>query len=134
MKDEKKNGCIRQRDEYILKTYNNMLDSNDALIAEFLRRNMDAQAKFYTTMMIYDAYYTMNKPEWINQENMEYRDNVEVRFAKYFKDHEKLWDSVSMQDKMQISNGVRSRSVMEGMQMENITIDDWLKHIREKGE
>ena len=22
MKDEKKNGCIRQRDEYILKTYN----------------------------------------------------------------------------------------------------------------
>ena len=124
----------RHDPKYILKTYNNMLDSNDALIAEFLRRNMEAQAKFYTTMMIYDAYYTMNKPEWINQENVEYRDNVEVRFAKYFKDHKKLWDSVSMQDKMQISNGVRSRSVMEGMQMENITINDWLEHIREKGE
>ena len=31
---------------------------------------------------------------------------------------------------MQISNGVRSRSVMEGMQMESVTIDGWLRHIR----
>jgi len=34
---------------------------------------------------------------------------------------------------MFISNQVRTRSVMEGMQMEAITIDDWLKHISELG-
>ena len=28
-----------------------------------------------------------------------------------------------------ISNGVRQRSVMEGMPMESITIDAWLSHI-----
>lgn len=30
---------------------------------------------------------------------------------------------------MAISNGVRSRSVMEGTPMETITIDAWLDHI-----
>lgn len=32
-------------------------------------------------------------------------------------------------DKIQISQGIRGRSVNEGMMMEAVTIDDWLKHI-----
>ena len=119
----------RHDDKYILKTYNNMLDSNDALIAEFLKRGMMDKAMFYTVFMIFDAYYTMNKPEWINQENQKYRNAVEKRFAKYYISHKDLWDSVPSADKMQISNGVRSRSVNEGMLMEAITIDQWLKHV-----
>ena len=119
----------RHDPKYILKTYNNMLDSNDALIDEFLRRDKKDKAMFYTTFMIFDAYYTMNKPEWIDQENKEYRDKTEARFAEYFKKHKSLWDSVSPGDKMMISNGVRSRSVMEGMGMEKITIDDWLSKL-----
>ena len=34
---------------------------------------------------------------------------------------------------MQMSNGVRTRSVNEGMLMEAVTIDQWLKHIMEVG-
>ena len=119
----------RHDDKYILKTYNNMLDSNEALVDEFMRRGKNQQALFYIAFMIFDAYYTMNKAEWINQENKEYRDNTEKRFSKYYKKYKKYWDAISIQDKMQISNNVRSRSVNEGMQMESITIDDWLKHI-----
>ena len=108
-----------------------MLDSNDALIDEFLSRAMSDKAMFYTVFMIFDAYYTMNKPDWINQENQEYRNNTEHRFAEYFRKHEDLWENIPINDKMQISNQVRSRSVMEGMRMEAITIDQWLKHIKE---
>lgn len=122
----------RHDPKYILKTYNNMIDSNDALIDEFLKRGMLDKAGFYTVFMIFDAYYTMNKPEWINQENQEYRTTTEKRFGKYFKKRENLWTGVTIQDKMQISNGVRSRSVNEGMLMEAITIDDWLKKIKEE--
>lgn len=122
----------RHDPKYILKTYNNMIDSNDALIDEFLKRGMLDKAGFYTVFMIFDAYYTMNKPEWINQENQEYRTATEKRFGKYFKKRENLWTGVTIQDKMQISNGVRSRSVNEGMLMEAITIDDWLKKIKEE--
>lgn len=120
----------RHDPKYILKTYNNMLDSNQALIDEFTKRNMKDKSQFYAVFMIFDAYYTMNKPEWINQENQEYRNKTEKRFAKYFQNQKALWDSATLQEKMQISNGVRSRSVAEGMGMESITIDDWLKHIQ----
>lgn len=117
--------------KYILKTYNNMLDSNDALIDEFLSRGVQDKAMFYTVFMIFDAYYTMNKPEWIDQENQEYRKKTEIRFKEYFLKHEDMWENIPINDKMVISNQVRSRSVMEGMRMEAITIDQWLKHVKE---
>lgn len=121
----------RHDPKYILKTYRNMLDSNDALIDEFIRRQMSDKSAFYTAFMIFDAYYTMNKPDWINQENQEYRDLTEKRFKDYFLKHEDLWNGIPSPDKMMISNGVRSRSVQEGMLMEAVTIDQWLKHIKE---
>lgn len=78
-------------------------------------------------MIVFDSYYTMNKPEWINQENKEYRDSVEKRFAEYFQKHKDLWESIDFQKKMIISNNVRTRSVGEGMHMETMTIEQWLQ-------
>lgn len=116
----------RHDPKYRLKTYGNLIDSNDALVDEFLRRGKVELAQSFSTMMIFDAYYTMNKPEWIDQENKEYRDEAEERFAKYFKDNKFLWDEIDIKRKMMISNNVRTRIVGEGMQMETITIDQWL--------
>ena len=117
--------------KYILKTYQNMLDSNDALVDEFARRGVNDKAAFYVAFMVMDAYYTMCKPEWINQENKEYRDSTERRFSAYFTKHKAMWESVSPVDRMAISNGVRGRSINEGMGMETQTLDQWLKHVEE---
>lgn len=122
----------RHDPKYILKTYRNLLDSNDALIDEFLSRGRQDKAMFYAAMMVFDAYYLMNKPEWLNQENREYRDATEKHFSKWFKKHESLWNATPINDKMVISNQVRSRSINEGMLMEAVTIDDWLKKIRKR--
>ena len=119
----------RHDPDYILKTYNNMLDSNDALVNEFERRGMHDKARSYCVFMIFDAYYTMNKREWTDKTHKDYRDAVERRFKRYFADHEGYWDESNDQEKAVISNGVRSRSVMEGMPMETITIDAWLNHV-----
>jgi len=43
-----------------------MLDSNDALVDEFIKRGREDKAKFYCVFMVFDAYYNMNKPEWID--------------------------------------------------------------------
>ena len=117
--------------KYILKTYNNMLDSNTALVAEFLKRNMLSEAQYYATNMIYDAYFTMNKDEWINQDNKEYRDATEKRFAKLYKDHKGLYEALPMQIKGQILQGLRNRFYGEGMFLEKQTFDQWIKHIEE---
>ena len=127
------NSVCRHDPKYILKTYCNMLDSNDALVDEFIKRDVQDKVIFFTAFMIFDAYYTMNKPEWINQDNKEYRNTTELRFKTYFLKHKNIWINIPINDKMLISNQVRQRSVMEGMLMEAITIDQWLMHIENIG-
>lgn len=124
------NSVCRHDPKYLLRTYRNMLDSNDALIDEFIKRARNDKAMLFVCMMIYDTYYTFNKPEWINQENKEYRNLTEKRFAKYFKKFKSIWDNTPQNDKMAISNQIRQRTINEGMMMEAITLDDWLKKIQ----
>ncbi len=119
----------RHDKKYILKTYNEMLDSNDALIGEFIRRGMTEKAVAYCVMMTWDAYYLMNKAEWREQENQEYRRAVERRFSRYYRKHRELWDSMPEQQRMAVSSVVRQRSVLEGMLAEDLTIGQWLRRI-----
>ena len=122
----------RHDPKYILKTYNNMLDSNTALVHEFLDRRHIDDARFFATSMIFDAYYTMNKKEWIDQENKEYRDATEKRFSVYYKEFKPLYDSIDEKIKMQIVAGIRNRMFNEGLMLESITFDDWINSIVEK--
>lgn len=119
----------RHDPKYILKTYNNMLDSNTELVKEFQRRKKQQDAEFYSVAMIYDAYFTMNKKEWLNQENQEYRLNTERRFKDYYLEFKKLFESVDEQVKAQIIVSIKNRFFQEGLLMESITFDDWIKHV-----
>ena len=125
------NSACRRDPKYLLKTYNNLIDVNEHLVDEFGRRGDEDDEQFYVVLMTFDAYYTMNKPEWIYQDNKEYRANTEKRFSDYFKAHKSLWDAVSDENKMAVSSKVRERNVREGMTMETIPIGEWLKHIEE---
>lgn len=127
----RKESVCRHDPKYMLKTYHNLLKSSDALIQEFNRRGEEVKAKFYVVSAVMDAYYTMNMPDWINQDNKDYRDSTERKFAEYFRKYEDVWDSVADRDKMKVSNHIRARSVHEGMGMESMTIADWLNHIKE---
>lgn len=125
------NSVCRHDPKYILKTYNNMLDSNTALVNEFLNREREQDAQFYATSMIYDAYFTMNKNEWLNQENQEFRTNTERRFKEYFLTFEKLFKSIDPEAKAQIIMSIKNRMFAEGLLMESVTFDDWIKHVKE---
>ena len=57
-----------------------MLDSSDACVEEFIKRHKISIAKQLATGMIYDCYFNMNKDEWLNQENQEYRNKTEKRY------------------------------------------------------
>ena len=122
----------RHDPKYILKTYNNMLDSNTALVDELIRRSKLQDAQFYATSMIFDAYFTMNKPEWINQENKDYRAATEKRFKEYYTKFKYLYDIIPADIKAQIVMGIKNRMYTEGLLMESITFEDWIKHIVEK--
>jgi glycosyltransferase involved in cell wall biosynthesis len=123
------NSVCRHDSKYILKTYINMIDSNDLLIDEFVKRGMIENANMYVGLMILDTYYTFNKSEWINQDNVEYKDKTEQHFSKYYKKRKEMWNNLSIEEKMELSNIIRQRTIREGMMMETITLDDWLKKI-----
>ena len=124
------NSVCRSDLKYILKTYNNMLDSNDALVTQFIDRCMKETAQFYATSMIYDAYFTMNKTEWINQENKQYRDSTERRFKSYYLKYKELFEAIPIQTRMQIVASIKNRMFGEGLLMETITFEKWIEHIQ----
>lgn len=121
----------RHDPKYILKTYNNMLDSNDALVEQFLNRKRKEDAQFYAVGMIYDAYFTMNKDEWLNQENKEYRYATEKRFKEYWLKYRCLHDAIPNDIKTQIIMGIKNRMYAEGMILETLTFNEWIKQVEE---
>lgn len=125
------NSVCRHGPKYILKTYNNMLDSNDALVQQFLDRKKKDEAMFYATSMIYDAYFTMNKDEWLNQENKEYRDLTEKRFKDYWLKYKYLHDQIPEMTKNQIIVGIKNRMFTEGMILETQTFNEWIKWVEQ---
>lgn len=124
----------RHDPKYILKTYNNMLDSNTALVKQFIKRKRLPDAQFYAVSMIYDAYFTMNKNEWIAQENQQYRMDVEKRFKRYYAEFETLFESCPNDIRSQIIMGIKNRMFSEGLLMETQTFDQWIEHIKKMEE
>lgn len=119
----------RHDPKYILKTYNNMLDSNEALVNQFLERKRVEDAQFYATMMIYDAYFTMNKDEWLNQKNKSYRKATEKRFKDYWLKYKYLHDALPNEVKNQVIMGLKNRMYSEGMVLETLTFAEWIKQV-----
>jgi hypothetical protein len=106
-----------------------MLDSNDALVTQFLDRSRKNDAQYYATAMIYDAYFTMNKDEWLNQENKEYRYATEKRFKEYWIKYKNLHNSIPQDIKAQIIMSIKNRMYTEGMVLETLTFNEWIKQV-----
>ncbi|MCQ2313435.1 MAG: glycosyltransferase family 2 protein [Paludibacteraceae bacterium] len=119
----------RHDPKYMLKTYNNWLDSSDALVEQFMRRGMFDKAQFFVCQSVYTAYYTMNKKEWIDQENKEYRYNTEKRFKNFYIKYKTLLDTSPEEMRNHVIVNVKNQMFNEGMFLEEITFTQWLNHL-----
>lgn len=111
---------------YLLKTYNNMLDSIRSLTNEYLDRQLIHEAQIVVTQVIFDAYYTMNKEEWLKQENQEYRNNVENYFKNFYHDFKYLFDALPQEEKSAVIISEKNKMFKEGLYLETITFADWI--------
>ena len=126
----RKDSVCRQDPLYIQKTYPNLIDSSDALVEQFVQRGIMDKAAYFVVNMVLDTYYTMNKKDWVDQGNKEYRDIAEKRFGEYVNKWWDLWESVSRVDVIKLSVPSRERNLNGGMLMESITLFDWLRNIK----
>ena len=120
--------CRHDKD-YLIKTYTNLIDSNDALSDEMARRGMTDKADELVAVMLFDAYYQLNKPDWTAKTNEAYRATVLSRLTDYYDKHRDQWVGLDPMLKMRISDGCRSRAVREGAGMETVTFQEWIKTI-----
>jgi len=121
----------RHDPKYILKTYNNFIDSSTELVNVLIKKEKRAEAEQIVTTIIYDTYYLMNQKEWLDQENQEYRILTERRFKEYFLEFKDLFDNIPENEKAQIIIGLKNKNFSEGLMLESITFNDWIKHILE---
>lgn len=121
----------RHDPKYILKTMPNMLASNTALVEQFIERGRMEDAQFFATSMIFDCYYQINCKQWLEKENADFKLGLEKCFKTYFDKFEYLYKDVNKDVRLQIIAGIRNRFFQEGLDLESITFDDWIKHIKE---
>lgn len=114
---------------YLNRTYTNMLDSNSALIREFLDRGREKDAIFYVTAMIYDSYYSLNCDRWWNDEGKEFLPKTMERMKEYWKDFKYLFNKTTKGEQLQIASNIRSRFFSEGLLHEKMTFDEWISKL-----
>ena len=125
-----RDGSVCRHDpKYLLKTWPDMIASNDALVSQTLDRGMEDRAREYLARLTLETYYTMQKPEWNAEENKYYRLAAMTRLRRYLRKRRALWESVSEKERAKISAGLRDRIVREGMEMERQTLDEFLKEV-----
>ena len=123
----------RSDTKYILKTYDQLIESNDALIKEFISRGKPDTAQFHICNLVFGTYYTLNKEEWLLSENKEHRDRVEKRFAIFYRVFRQMFDEASLETKAKSLKFAKDRSFNEGLLLESELFDDWEKRIIELG-
>lgn len=126
------NSVSRHDPKYILKTFNCLLDSSTQLIKDLLSRGLVKNAQIISTSIIFDSYFTLNKKEWLEQENQEYRDNVERRFKDFYLEFKECYETLDEATKNSIIIQQKNRKYAEGMIMEAITFNDWIQLILNK--
>ena len=123
----RENSVCRRSPNYIKETYTDLIKSTDRLIEWFKQKSKFDNARQSVVQIVYDCYYNvMCHPSWGEIGTKEYREKAEKRFSEFYKKYKDLWLECPDQLKMQISNGIRQRVVMEGMLQEKVTLDDFL--------
>ncbi len=116
----------RRDPKYMLKTYTNLLDSNEALIDELKNKGMEREAGQVAYSALFDLFYTLNKSEWMDSANKKYVDKTVECFKVFFQKFKELISAVSDEDKKQIIYMVRNRMSGEGVLIETLTFKDFM--------
>lgn len=119
---------------YMQKTYRNYLDSITSLVDQLTERGKEVNANLLICTQMFDTYYLMNTPSWLNQENQEYRIETEKRFKEFYSKYGERFNKMDAGYRVAVSNQVRASKIKSGMGMEKVTFDQWIHYIKKLGD
>lgn len=122
-------GSICRSENYMLRTYTNLLDSSDALTQQYIARNLMDNAKHNVVHMFYNTYFTLNLKEYLSKENYNYRYTIEKRFREYYAKYVSLFNQINPDIKVSIIKQLKNTFYSKGLIMESFTFESWIMHI-----
>lgn len=124
------NSVVRKnRDGFVLKTYENLMDCRIAICDELKERGYIDEYINCVVKTIVDSYYDFNKPEYRAKENKALRDKGERAFKKFYTKFHTEFDEANINRIAEIMAISRANAYNNGFKVEHYTIGEWLKHI-----
>lgn len=130
----RKESICRTDPKYMLNTYVDLLNSNDALLKELIRRENEESARYIMTFVTFDLFYSLQLPIWHEEENQVWRDKTEKRFSEMWKDYKEIFWQYDGKQRTKTANLIRDRMRNSGMGLEVVAFPMWIEHIEELGE
>lgn len=125
------NSICRQDPLYVIKTYTRMIYSSSYLVKDLLVRKMFDAARWRVGLLVYNVYYMLNSPIWLDPMNVKYRYETEKCFKDYYNTFKDLFDTISEDDRRKLILSIKNRVIGEGVLLEKFTFNEWIKHIEE---
>ena len=120
---------VRSDPKWMLNTYDKLIDSNEALIDNFLSRGMIKQVRMFSFIATMNLYYNINKSEYMSPENAKRLKEIEKRFKKFYVKYVDYMNELPADQQQRFTQTIRDRACTEGLMMEHITLIDWVRHI-----
>ena len=103
---------------------------NASYVLEHLLKNgRNDIARETAFSMIMDIYYSLNRKDWLDYANKEWRDLTEGTFKFFYETYKKYADELQEDKRNAIIAGQKQMHIQQGVLLEDITFKDWIKHI-----
>lgn len=119
----------KDRDAYVFKTYDHLMNVRRAICRELERR--ERYAEFYQAISktFIDSYYDFQKPDCLKPENKEIIEKAEKAFAEFFKEFRGEYQNVGIKDTAQMMYLCRMNAYMNGLLVERETLQEFINRI-----
>jgi glycosyltransferase involved in cell wall biosynthesis len=121
----------RSDPKYMLRTYNDFLNSSQSLVREFLNRDRRDKAEFFGVNTIFENYYTLMRPAWLKEENVLYRAATMLKCREFWFEFKELLTTIPTDVLHQIQINTRKKYFDECGVMEQYTFAEWVKYLEE---
>ena len=122
----RKDSVCRKDKDYLLRTYNNLIDVNDCLLTEFIERGLLKETVKLFVQFTFSTYFDLIGVKW---ENSKYLAPTLKRFKQFFVKYSKYYEVCYVKDKSAWYNAYRTKAVNDGMLFEPISFLEWINNL-----
>ena len=119
----------RNKEDYVLRTYDHVMNVRTATCRELKRRGYDKQFELAVGMTVLNSYYDFQKTSYHVAKNQRYLRMAEKAFKAYWDEFKKVFYNLTNMQIADVAKVARANAVNNGMLMEQTDLKSFLKHI-----